>query len=93
MKITSVNVHLVDNEGGRMKAIASVVLDDCFIIRGLRVIEGDNKTFVAMPSRKDKNGEDHDIVHPLNQETRAMFNTVILEAYEKERSNSVLAGE
>lgn len=88
MKITSVNVHLVDNEGGRMKAVASVTLDDCFIIRGLRIIEGENKTFVAMPSRKDKNGESHDIVHPLNQETRDMFNKVILDAYQKECSNS-----
>lgn len=84
MKITSVNVHLVDNEGGRMKGIASVTLDDCFIIRGLRVIEGENKTFVAMPSRKDKNGESHDIVHPLNQETRDMFNEAVIGAYKKE---------
>ncbi len=88
MKITSVNVHLVDNEGGRMKGIASVTLDDCFIIRGLRIIEGENKTFVAMPSRKDKNGESHDIVHPLNQETRTMFDGVVLEAYQKELENA-----
>lgn len=76
-----------------MKAVASVTLDDCFIIRGLRVIEGENKTFVAMPSRKDKNGESHDIVHPLNQETRDMFNKVILDAYQKECADSTLVKE
>ena len=81
MEITSVNVHKVEKEDSRMKAYASVLLDDCFIIRDLKVIEGENGLFVAMPSRKTPTGLFHDIVHPINQETRKKFEEAILEAY------------
>jgi stage V sporulation protein G len=81
LKITSVNVRKVEKEDSRMKAYASVLLDDCFIVRDLKVIEGENGLFVAMPSRKTPTGLFHDIVHPINQETRKMFEDAILEAY------------
>ena len=51
MKITSVNVHKIEKENSRMKGIASVTLDDCFVVRGIRIIEGDAGLFIAMPSR------------------------------------------
>lgn len=81
MKITSVNVRKVDKEESKMKAYASVLLDDCFVIRDLKVIEGEKGLFVAMPSRKTPTGLFHDVVHPINQETRKMFEDAILEAY------------
>lgn len=83
MKITSVKVHKMENPSSRMKALATVTIDDCFVVRGLRIIEGDTKTFVAMPSRKVAPGEYKDIVNPINQETRDMFEKAILEEYEK----------
>jgi stage V sporulation protein G len=83
MKITSVNVHKYNKVDSKMLGVASVVLDDCFIIRGLKIIEGDNKLFVSMPRRQTPDGEFHDIVHPLNQETRAMFEETILEEFKK----------
>ena len=81
MKITSVNVRKIEKEGSRMKGIASVLLDDCFAVHDIRVIEGDNGLFIAMPSRKTSTGGYRDIAHPINPETRALFEKAILEAY------------
>lgn len=84
MKITSVNVRKVEKEESRMKGIASVVVDDCFAIHDIRIIEGDKGLFTAMPSRKTATGGYRDIAHPINPETRAMFDEAILEEYNKE---------
>ena len=81
MKITSVNVRKIENEGSRMKGIASVLLDDCFAIHDIRIIEGDNGLFIAMPSRKTATGGYRDIAHPINPETRALFEEAILDGY------------
>ena len=88
MKITSVRV--IKKENSRMKAIAEVVLDDCFVVKGIKVIEGDNGLFLGMPSRTivvNNDGKDEivhvDIANPINKETRKMFTDAILEEYEK----------
>jgi len=81
MKITSVNVRKIEKEGSRMKGIASVLIDDCFAIHDIRIIEGDNGLFIAMPSRKTAAGGYRDIAHPINPETRTVFEEAILEAY------------
>lgn len=79
MEITKVDIRKYD-DGSKMKALASVVLDDCFIVKDIRVIDGEKGLFVAMPSRKV--GDDYrDVAHPLNKETRAMFDKAILDAY------------
>ncbi len=81
MKITSVKVHKTEKENSRMKGMVSVVIDDCFAIRDIRIIQGDDKLFIAMPSRKVNDDTYHDIAHPINQETREMFEKAILDAY------------
>ena len=83
MKITSVNVRKIEKEGSRMKGIASVLLDDSFAVHDIRIIEGDNGLFIAMPSRKTAAGGYRDIAHPINLEVRSMFEDAILEAYDK----------
>jgi len=83
MQITSVNVKKIDKEESRMKGIASVLIDDCFAVRDIRIIEGNEGLFIAMPSRKNAEGEYHDIAHPINSETRKMFEDAIFEAYNK----------
>lgn len=83
MKITSVNVRKIEKEGSRMKGIASVLLDDSFAVHDIRVIEGDNGLFIAMPSRKTAAGGYRDIAHPINPEVRAMFEEAIIDAYNK----------
>ena len=81
MKITSVNVRKIEKEGSRMKGIASVLLDESFAVHDIRIIEGDNGLFIAMPSRKTSTGDYKDIAHPINPEVRSMFEDAILEAY------------
>ena len=83
MEITSVNVRKIEKEGSRMKGIASVLLDDSFAVHDIRIIEGDNGLFIAMPSRKTATGGYRDIAHPINPEVRSMFEDAILEAYDK----------
>ncbi len=87
MKITSVNVRKIEKEGSRMKGIASVLLDDSFAVHDIRVIEGDNGLFIAMPSRKTATGGYRDIAHPINPEVRAMFEEAIIDAYNKAENN------
>ncbi len=82
MEITSVKIRKVEKENSRMKGIASVVVDNAIAIHDIRIIEGDNNLFIAMPSRKTPAGEYKDIVHPINQEVRTMFEKEILDAYE-----------
>jgi len=81
MKITSVNVRKIEKENSRMKGIASVLIDDCFAVHDIRIIEGDNGLFIAMPSRKTATGGYRDTAHPINQETRKIFADTIIEAY------------
>ena len=78
------NVRKIEKEGSRMKGIASILLDDCFAIHDIRIIEGDKGLFIAMPSRKTPNGEYRDIAHPITPECRKMFEDAILEEYNNE---------
>ena len=83
MKITNVSIRKSDREDSRMKAIASVLLDDEFAVHDIRIIEGTKGLFIAMPSRKTSTGGYKDIAHPISQEVRTMFEKEILDAYEK----------
>jgi stage V sporulation protein G len=80
MEITDVQIYLMHEE--KLKAYATVILDNAFLIRDLKVIEGNNGLFIAMPAKKMKDGSYRDIAHPLNQETRVYFETKVLEAYD-----------
>ncbi len=81
MKITEVKVYPVQ-DSGRLKAYATMVFDDSFIVRDLKIIEGDNGLFVSMPSRRRKDGF-RDIVHPLNSDTRKSVEDEIIAEYQK----------
>jgi len=82
MEITEVKVFPVNED--RLKAYVSITIDNCFVIRDLKIIEGTGGLFVAMPSKKRKDGQFKDIAHPLNQETRTDIENKIFEAYENE---------
>lgn len=82
MEITEIKVFPT-RDGGRLKAYATVVFDNCFIIRDLKVIEGQKGLFVSMPSRKRKDGSFRDIVHPLNVEMRTKIEQGIIEEFER----------
>lgn len=81
MEITKVHVYKTDKEGSRLKGYATVTIDDCFVINNIRIIEGENRLFCAMPSRKVNDEKFEDVVHPTNKETRDMFEEKILEEY------------
>ena len=87
MEITKVRVHKTDGEGSRLKGYASVTIDDCFVVNNIRIIEGENRLFCAMPSRKINDDKFEDIVHPTNSETREMFESKILEEYNNPTEN------
>ena len=82
MKITEVKVFPVNED--RLKAYVAITIDESFVVRDLKIIQGPGGLFVAMPSKKRKDGQFRDIAHPLNQQTRAMIEDMVFEAYEKE---------
>ena len=86
MNITEVKVFPV-KESGRLKAYATIVFDDSFIVRDLKIIDGNKGLFVSMPSRRRKDGSFRDIAHPLNSEIRKSVEETVIEEFK--RSNIV----
>lgn len=82
MQITDVRVRRLETDS-KMKAVASITLDDVFVVHDIKIIKGDKGLFIAMPSKKGVDGEYRDTAHPINSETRVMLQNTILEAYEK----------
>jgi stage V sporulation protein G len=79
MEITEIKVFPVNED--KLKAYITIVLDNCFVVRDLKVISGNTGLFVAMPSKRRKDGTFKDLAHPLNQETRTKMEKQILETY------------
>ena len=82
MQITDIRIRKVDKEG-KMKAVVSITIDDEFVVHDIKVIEGDKRLFIAMPSRKASDGEYRDIAHPINSGTRERIQNLILEKYDE----------
>ena len=83
MEITDVRIHINDKADSKVKAIASITIDGCFVVHEIRIIDNGEKVFLNMPSRKTPEGEFKDIAHALNNETRDMIFTAVKEAYAK----------
>jgi stage V sporulation protein G len=81
MNITQVKVFPVNEE--KLKAYVSIVIDGCFLVSDLKIIQGPNGLFISMPSKRKKNGEFKDVAHPLNRETREMLEKHVLGEYER----------
>ncbi len=84
LKISDVRVRLVQKEDSKLKAVASMTIDDCFVIHDIKIIEGQEGYFIAMPSRKASDGEYKDIAHPINTDTRKQIIDIILNAFNEE---------
>jgi len=82
MNITDVRVRKINTEG-KMKAVVSVTFDDAFVVHDVKVVEGMNGIFVAMPSRKTPEGEFRDIAHPISAAAREVIQAAVLKAYEE----------
>lgn len=92
MEVTDVRLRRVTSEG-KMRAIASITFNDCFVVHDVRIIDGNNGLFVAMPSKRTADGVFRDIAHPINSETREMIQEAVLKTYaareeEKERQEA-----
>lgn len=90
MQITDVKIRKLMS-GGRLRAVVSVTINDMLAVHDIKVVQGEERLFVAMPSRKDENGIFRDIVHPISPDARKLFEESILEAYE--RQTALLAAE
>lgn len=82
MEITEIRITLRDDE--KLKAFASITLDGMVVIRGLKIIEGGNGIFIAMPSRQRKDGTYQDVAHPINRDTREWLESQVIAAYKDE---------
>lgn len=84
MEITEIRITL--REDDKLRAFASITLDNALVIRGLKIIEGSSGMFVAMPSRQRKDGSYQDVAHPINRETREWLESLVIRAYKEEIS-------
>ena len=82
MNITEVRIRHMDNDG-KMRAVASVTFDGCFVVHDIKIIDGQNGMFLAMPSRKMGEDDFRDIAHPLNPSTRNMIKEAVFDAYDR----------
>jgi stage V sporulation protein G len=91
LEITEVRVRPYDKSNDKLKAFATITFNNCFIVTDLKVIRGKKGLFVAMPSRKRKDGQFKDVAHPLNTETRQMIEQKVLAAYEESLEHGISA--
>ena len=87
MTITDIKIRRLLPQG-RLKGVISVTFDNAFAVHDIKIIEGQDKFFLAMPSKRLADGTYRDIVHPINQEMRSLLESSILEVYHNERSNT-----
>lgn len=84
MKITDIRIRLIPAGDSKLKAVASITIDDCFVVHDIKVLEGNQGYFVSMPNRKTPEGEYKDVAHPINTPTRDEINKLVLAKYEEE---------
>lgn len=87
MEITDVKIRKLITEG-RLKAIVSVTFDNMLAVHDIKVVQGEERLFAAMPSRKDESGIFRDIVHPITAEARKELESAVLDAYERQLAES-----
>ncbi len=83
LNISDTKVRILESSDSKLKAIASIVIDECFAVHDIKIIEGADGLFIAMPSRKTAEGTFKDTAHPINSETRELIKSKVLDAYKK----------
>ena len=78
---------MIKKDDSKLKAVASITIDDCFVVHDIKIIEGTDEMFISMSSRKTPDGEYKDIVHPINTPTRELIKNAIMEEYQKALAN------
>lgn len=88
MKISDIRIRLMPKADSKLKAFASFTIEDSFVVHDVKIIDGPNGYFVAMPAKQGNDGKFKDIVHPANTETREQINAMVLAEYEKAVAHS-----
>ena len=83
MNISDIRIRLLQKDDSKLKAVASMTIDDCFVVHDIKIIDGQNGLFIAMPSRKVGEGDFRDVAHPLKSETRAKIRDAIFAEYDR----------
>ena len=86
MNISDVRIRLMQKDDTKLKAVASITIDDCFVVHDIKVLEGNQGYFVSMPRRKTPDGQYKDVAHPINTPTREELNRLVLAEFEKARA-------
>lgn len=89
MKISDVRIRLMQKDDSKLKAVASITIDDCFVVHDIKILEGNQGYFVNMPSRKTPDGQYKDVAHPITTPTREELNRVVLAEFEKAKAEQV----
>ena len=89
MKITDIRIRLVNKDEVKLKAVASLTVDESLVVHDIKIIEGKDGLFISMPNRKTPGGEFKDIVHPINTETREEIKAIVLKAFEEAKNAAV----
>ena len=84
MKITDIRVRLFQNEDSKLKGVASITIDECFVVHDIKILQKDNENYIKMPYRKTPDGQNKDVAHPLNTETRNEISKLVLAKYNEE---------
>jgi len=87
MEITDIRIRRINN-GNKLKAYVAITFDNCFVVHNMKIIEGKNGVFIAMPSRRTKNGEFKDVTHPINSDFRNSLQDKVVAKYEEEIQES-----
>lgn len=87
MNISDIRIKIVEATG-KLKAVALITIDGCFVVHDIKILEGNRGLFVMMPSRKSADGIYKDVAHPINTETREMLKTVLVKAYSDKMAES-----
>ncbi|MCL2861453.1 MAG: SpoVG family protein [Firmicutes bacterium] len=96
MNITEVRVRLIKKDEAKIKGIASLTIDNCFVVHDIKILQGTREEgtyFINMPCRKTPNGDYKDVVHPLNKETREMLSNLVLKEFEAEMQKAQIYEE
>ena len=83
LNISDIRIRLVKKDDSKLKAVASITIDECFVVHDIKIVQGPESLFISMPSRKTPEGEFKDIAHPINTPTREKISAAILDAYTK----------
>ena len=84
LKITDVRIRLFQNEDSKLKAVASITIDDCFVVHDIKILQGTEDNYIRMPNHKTADGQSKDVAHPIKTETREEISKIVLAKYAEE---------